>query len=91
MLNDTLPMPEIDSSVTSGEAVCQILSGLLDDLAMNAPGALMAVDIEYLHKYRVAIRRMRALLGQFKDMMPAEDAAYLSAELRWLGQMTRFC
>ena len=88
MLNDAVPMSEIDSSVTSGEAVCQILAGLLDDLTMNALGALMAADIEYLHKYRVAIRRMRVLVGQFKDMMPAEDAAYLSAELRWLGQMT---
>jgi CHAD domain-containing protein len=88
MLNDTLPMSEIDSSVTSGEAVCQILAELLDDLIMNAPGALMAADIEYLHKYRVAIRRMRVLVGQFKDIMPAEDAVYFSGELRWLGQMT---
>ncbi len=88
MLNDAVPMSKTGSSVTSGEAVCQILAGLLDDLTMNAPGALMAADIEYLHKYRIAIRRMRVLVGQFKDIMPAEDAVYLSGELRWLGQMT---
>jgi CHAD domain-containing protein len=88
MSSDSLPIPEIDIAVTSGEAVCQILAGLLDDLATNAPGALIAADIEYLHKYRVAIRRMRALVGQFKDIMPAQDAEYLSGELRWLGQLT---
>lgn len=88
MSNETLPAPEIDAEVTCGAAVCQILSGLLGDLIMNASCAMKAQDIEYLHDFRVAIRRMRTLVAQFREIMPDETADYLTGELRWLGQLT---
>lgn len=81
-------MPEIDEAATCGQAVCQILSGLLDALTLNEAGARAAADITCLHDYRVAIRRARVVVGRFGEIMPAEAAAYFSSELRWLGQLT---
>jgi len=81
-------VPEIDAAATCGQAVCQILAELLDDLVLNESGARVAADVTGMHKYRVAIRRARAVVGRFRQIMPAEAAAYFSTELRWLGQLT---
>ncbi len=81
-------MSEIITVVTGGEAVSQILAGLLDDIVMNESGARAALDINYLHNYRVAIRRARVIVGQYKEIMPGEAAAFFSSELHWLGQQT---
>ncbi len=81
-------MSDTATDLSGGQAVCLIMAGLLDDLSASAPGALAGCDIEHLHEYRVALRRMRALVGQFKEIMPAGTAAYLAGELRWLGDCT---
>lgn len=81
-------MQEIDESATCGQALCQILTSLLDDLTLNEAGVRVAADIDSLHNYRVAIRRARVVVKRFKEIMPSNAADYFSAELRWLGQLT---
>ncbi|MEQ1888327.1 MAG: CHAD domain-containing protein [Alphaproteobacteria bacterium] len=79
-------MNEVNPVITGGEAVGQILAVLLDDLTRNEAGARASEDTEYLHNYRVAIRRARVVIGQFSEVLPAAAAAYFSSEFRWLGQ-----
>lgn len=81
-------MPEIDESATCGQALCQILTRLLDELTLNEAGVRAAADMGSLHNYRVAIRRARVVVRLFGEIMPAHSADYFSTELRWLGQLT---
>ncbi len=81
-------MTERIMAVTGGEAVSRILAGLLDELLMNESGAVAALNIAHLHNYRVALRRARVIVSQYKEVMPADDAALFLSELRWLGQVT---
>ena len=79
-------MTEVTAVITGGEAVCQILAVLLNDLTRNEAGARASQDTEYLHSYRVAIRRARVVTGQFSGVLPVAAAEYFSSEFRWLGQ-----
>ena len=48
------------------------------------PGARLGDEIEALHRMRVAIRRMRAVIRSFAEALPAELLA-LRDEWRWVG------
>lgn len=57
-----------------------LLSGL-EQLGRNLPGLLSADDPEYLHQARVAVRRLRTMLGLGRSL-GLEHEAWLE-ELRW--------
>lgn len=82
-------MTKIDPEITYGEAVSRILAKLLDDLVSSQSGARQAVDDECLHKFRIAVRRTRVVIAQYKDIMPPAAVDYFSDGLRWLGRLTR--
>ena len=60
-----------------------ILRALLDELESNERGVHDDIDTEYLHDYRVALRRTRTLLREFRSALPAES---VRSELAWLGR-----
>jgi CHAD domain-containing protein len=64
--------------------------GLLLHTAMirNLPGVLGDVDPEFLHDFRVAIRRTRSLLSQLKTEIPPGQAGFFQQEFQWLGSVT---
>ena len=45
---------------------------LLDIMVANEPGMRADLDTEFLHDYRVSLRRTRSLLGQIKNVFPAD-------------------
>jgi CHAD domain-containing protein len=51
----------------------------------NDPGTRLGEDPEPLHKMRVAVRRLRALLREAGSMLVAERVDPLRDELKWLG------
>lgn len=57
-------------------------------LLANEPGLRADLDTEFLHDFRVAIRRTRALVRQLKHVFPADLVEHFSAEFSWLGQLT---
>lgn len=76
-----------DAANVSGALQAMIWSCLLH-LQANVPGAVHKLDDEYLHQVRVALRRLRVVLGMAKtfradDEMAAlhKDVASLCAEL----------
>ena len=66
----------------------EILLTLLTTMERNEAGILAQIDTEFLHDYRVAVRRSRSLLGQVKGIFPADVLARFKADLGWLGQAT---
>lgn len=74
--------------MTARQALCHILLHLLDQMCLNAPGTCAAIDSEFLHDFRIAVRRSRSAIGQFKQIFPPTEQQYFSRELRWLGQVT---
>jgi hypothetical protein len=61
----------------------QKLPGLLDAFTTEISGVKEAQDIEYIHRMRVASRRLRAALPLFRTCFP--DKQYL----KWMQEITR--
>jgi CHAD domain-containing protein len=72
----------------SDEATRIIMRRLLDTIEANEAGIRADIDIEYLHDYRVAIRRTRSALSQIRNVFPAERTEHFKDEFRELGQRT---
>lgn len=69
-------------------AVRTILTFLLDIVRQNRPGILHDIDTEFLHDFRVAVRRARSLLGQLPKVLPARLTNHLRKDLSFLGSLT---
>ena len=82
------PGVELDRSMPAAEAVAAILGRLRYHVESNEAGVRQQLDIEFLHDYRVAIRRARSILRSVHRALPPDEAHALAAELGWLAQMT---
>jgi CHAD domain-containing protein len=77
-------IPEIPAA----DALRLILRYLIDIMRHNESGVKTDLDTEFLHDYRVAIRRIRSALGQVKGVFPQDIADRFREEFRELGQAT---
>lgn len=78
----------LDRSMTSQQAAGVIFARLADTMERNVPGIRGDVDTEFLHDFRVAVRRTRSGLTQIKGILPAEVAGRFRARLADLGRAT---
>jgi CHAD domain-containing protein len=69
-------------------AAVRVLSALLAVMDANLPGTLEDTDPEFLHDYRVAIRRTRAVQRELAGVFEPARLAALRAEFRWLQRST---
>ncbi|OHB31675.1 MAG: hypothetical protein A2X84_14285 [Desulfuromonadaceae bacterium GWC2_58_13] len=69
-------------------ATRKILLLLLDTMERNRDGIRRGLDSEFLHDFRVAVRRTRSALGQIKDVLPPTVLARYKPEFAWLGAIT---
>ena len=69
-------------------AVADALLGYLAELDATVDGIVDDVDTEFLHDFRVAVRRTRSVLKLLGDVLPAGLAAKMAPEFRWLGDVT---
>jgi CHAD domain-containing protein len=65
-----------------------IYSHLLKAIKDNEQGTIADTDTEFLHDFRVAVRRTRAGLSQLKGVLPDKINAYYAEFFSWLGQST---
>jgi CHAD domain-containing protein len=79
---------DLDPAMRADIAGKYIYSHLLKTLKANEQGTIDAIDTEFLHDFRVAVRRTRAGLSQIKGVLPAETNAYYAGFFSWLGQIT---
>lgn len=72
----------------AGEALRRILRQLLETMTANQDGVRQDLDPEFLHDFRVAVRRTRSALGQGKKILPVTLRQRIRGEFAWLGQIT---
>ena len=65
-----------------------IYRDLLHTMRRNEQGILDDLDSEFLHDFRVAIRRTRSGLAMIKNVLDPEITARFKEEFRYLGQVT---
>ena len=87
---DTAPKkePVLDPEMRADAAVKQILQALFETLERNEPGLREDLDSEFLHDFRVAVRRTRSVLGQIKKVFPPEILMHFRPAFKWLGSVT---
>lgn len=72
----------------TGCAVQRICLHLLRTMEINEDGVRRDLDIEFLHDFRVAIRRTRVLLSHLETLLPGEILEAYRSEFAWLGGVT---
>ena len=70
---------------TSAEAFMAIGWSCLDHLAANEE-AVRRGESEGVHQMRVGLRRMRAAISLFKDMVQNAETERIKSELKWLSE-----
>ena len=74
-------------TATAGGAFQTIARGCLRELIANE-AAVLARDGEGLHRMRIALRRLRAAIGVFSEVLGDRQLARIESELRWIaGQL----
>ncbi len=82
------PDVALDPAMRADRAAKRILLHLADIMQVNLEGTVNDTDSEFLHEYRVALRRSRAALAQIKGIFAPRDVARFRAGLGWLGEAT---
>lgn len=79
---------ELQPNITARQAMMQIYLQLLESMEHNEQGIINDLDTEFLHDFRVAIRRTRSGLGQVKDVLPPGVTEQAKKDFAWLGEIT---
>lgn len=74
--------------MSARQAALAIFRQLLDAMQRNTPGIIDDLDSEFLHDFRVALRRTRSGLAQIKRVLPPEMTETFKKEFAGLGSMT---
>lgn len=83
-----LPGADLEPTVLADIGARHIHQSLLKILMANEPGLRSNLDTEFLHDFRVAVRRTRSLLGQIKQVFPPDSQQHFQTEFSWLGGLT---
>ncbi len=79
---------ELDVDATVGSAFSKICLHLVDDIERNRAGVIDDIDSEFLHDFRIAVRRTRSILSIMKEVLPPKPRDYFREEFGWLGSVT---
>ncbi len=79
---------KLDPRMRAGEATRLILLHLLKTMRANEAGVIADIDSEFLHDYRVAVRRTRSALSQIRQVLPLARTAAFRQQFRDLGRLT---
>lgn len=82
------PLLDLASTVRADVGARRIQRALLAIVGANEPGIRANLDTEFLHDFRVAVRRTRSLLRQIKHVFPLDAVEHFSTEFSWLGRLT---
>jgi CHAD domain-containing protein len=78
--------PEIAVGMITAETFQAIARSCLEHLQANERILHKRREVEAVHQLRVAIRRLRAALSIFRDMLGDEESRRINDELRWAAQ-----
>src|SRR5664280_3547682 len=77
--------PELSAGMSAGRAFTLIGRGCLRHLVANEPATKIR-DAEGLHQMRVALRRLRAAISVFSNIVSDNRIDAIKNELRWLAR-----
>ncbi len=80
--------PALDPAMPAAEAVKRVLRAELAVIQLNEPYITQDIDTEFLHDYRVALRRTRAILVQMKGVFSVDVTARFKVDLRQVSRFT---
>ncbi|MDJ0974003.1 MAG: CHAD domain-containing protein [Planctomycetota bacterium] len=80
--------PAITRDMRSDEAIKRIYASLLETIVANEEGTRRRTDPEFLHQFRVAIRRTRAGIARLRGVFPVRTMERFKREFAWLGSVT---
>ncbi len=72
----------------SDQAVALIITELLKKAEANIDGILHDYDTEFLHDYRVSLRKARSILSEVGDVFDKEKTKYFRGILKTFAQIT---
>jgi len=78
----------LDPSMRADQAMKQLLRHLRRQMEVNLAGTIGDTDPEFLHDFRVAVRRARSLLTRVRRVLPKHSRDKFCTELKWLGDVT---
>ncbi len=79
----------LNPQMSAQEAGVVIFKNLLSTtMRINEEGIKKDIDIEFLHDFRVAIRRTRSALSQIKDIFPKEETDKFKKDFSKLGKIS---
>jgi len=79
---------KLTNRMSAGEATKQIYLHLLAIIRINENGIIKDIDTEFLHDFRVAIRRTRSGLGQIKGILDENVVNIAKEHFSFLGRST---
>jgi CHAD domain-containing protein len=82
------PTARGDRDVPATALLTRVLSDFLATMRENLPGLLDDVDTEFLHDFRVAVRRTRATLKLGRPALPEVMRGRWEPAFKWLGDLT---
>ncbi|MDE3000779.1 MAG: CHAD domain-containing protein [Gemmatimonadota bacterium] len=78
----------LEPDLNGAEAARRILGCLFRTIRRNEAGIKEDVDTEFLHDFRVGIRRTRSALSQIKSVFPEVPLRRFRKDFSWLGKLT---
>ena len=82
------PGVPLDPTMAALDAYRAVLANLRDAMVSTWEGTATDLDSEYLHDFRVAVRRTRSVLGAAKDVVPEDVRTAGGDGFKWLGDAT---
>ena len=70
------------------KAAASVLSFLISVVRANEEGIKSDLDTEFLHDFRVAVRKIRSALAQIKGVFPGNVTAQFRSDMASVGKMT---
>jgi CHAD domain-containing protein len=82
------PKVPLERGEPAGAAAARISGALLEIIEVNLPGTLDDTDSEFLHDFRVAVRRTRALQRELRGVFAPDALERARASFKWLQQVS---
>lgn len=79
---------ELQPALAAAGALRRILQVLREAMRQNEAGVIADIDTEFLHDFRVAVRRTRSALGQLKGVFPDDATARFRSDFAEIGKAT---
>jgi len=78
----------LDLAMTAIDGFRLVLTNLADTVAANWRGTIDHIDPEFLHDFRVAVRRTRTVLANAQQVLPDMILGRVREEFEWLMDLT---